>query len=317
MVHKQKQGTYVSSVAVIVLNWNDYKDTAECVLSLKRTKYPNIEIILVDNGSNDGSDIQLERDFPGLKLIKLQRNGGYAAGNNAGIRFALERQAEYILILNNDVVVEPDFLSPMVALAEKNPAAGIVTCKAFFQSKNGRVYCTAGSFSWLRCAGVALAPRHREYEGEVEYISGCILLIRRDVFDTVGMLDERFFMYFEDLEFSRRVCRHFKLFYTPRGVVYHKSGGGDGWTNYTETYLYYTARNRFWVFRQEQLWYRSYVFLYSLVNALAKSLVVFIHSLSRHGHHKRLRTRLLALWQGLFDGLFKKPPQQYAIVKYK
>jgi len=248
---QQIKGAKIPQIIAIVLNWNGYADTAKCVLSLQQAAYSSLKIIMVDNGSTDGSAAKLEQTFPDLTLIKLPRNLGYAAGNNAGIKAALEFDTEYLLVLNNDVVVDKNFLLPMVALAEKNPSWGIVTCKAFLQSHPQRIYCTAGSFSRIRCAGVPLSRRYLDREGEVNYISGCVLLVKKKVFETVGLFNEKFFMYCEDLEFARRVVKQFKLAYTPQGIVYHKSGGGDRWKNYTETYLYYTTRNRFWVFQNE------------------------------------------------------------------
>lgn len=292
-------------VVAVVLNWNGYDDTAKCVLSLQKAAYANLQIILVDNASTDGSAGRLERDFPELPFIKLSHNGGYAAGNNAGIKLALERRADYVLVLNNDVIVNPGFLWPMVELAEKNPSAGVVTCKALLQSGNGRIYCTGGNISRLRCAGISLPSRSRDHEGEVQFISGCILLVRRKVFETIGCFDERFFMYFEDVEFSRRVKKHFKLFYTPKGVVYHKSGGGSKWKNYTETYLYYTARNRLWVFQSESPAYRLYVILYGFLNAFAKSAVIAAHSFPSRQQAKPSGKRLFALWRGMRDGILR------------
>lgn len=296
-------------VIAVVLNWNGYDDTAKCVLSLQKAAYANLQIILVDNASTDGSAGRLQQDFPALPFLKLSHNGGYAAGNNAGIKLALERQADYVLVVNNDVIVEPDFLTPMVELAEKNPAAGVVTCKALLQSGNGRIYCTGGNISRLRCGGIPLPPHERDREGEVQFISGCILLARREVFEKAGSFDERFFMYFEDVEFSRRVNRQFKLIYTPRSIVYHKSGGGDKWKNYTETYLYYTSRNRLWVFQNESRAYRAYVLLYGFLNAFAKSAVIAAHSLAAQRHENRSGQRLLALWRGMRDGMFQNPAQ--------
>jgi hypothetical protein len=293
-------------ITAVVLNWNGYKDTVNCVQSLKQVAYSNLEIIIVDNGSTDGSAEKLERIFPDLMLIKLSQNGGYAAGNNAGIRFALERGAEYVLVLNNDVIVEKDCLFPMVELAGNDTAIGVVTCRAFLQSDHQRIYGTAGGFSRWRCIGAPLPPRLRGRECEVNFISGCILLVKRKVFETVGLFDEKLFMYFEDVEFSRRVGKQFKLAYTPKGLAYHKSGGGDRWRNYTETYLYYTTRNRFWVFRDEPLWYRVYVTLYGILNAFAKSVVI-ITNLPAKSSRNQAGKRLEALWRGLIDGLLKNP----------
>lgn len=207
-----------------------------------------------------------------------------------------------MLIINNDVIVEPNFLSPMIALAHGKEDAGIVTCAAYFQSNRRRFYCTAGRFSRLLCAGVPLSAEEQITEREVDYISGCILLVKRKVFETVGLLDERFFMYYEDLDFSERVKNKFKLLYTPKGVVYHKSGGGDRWDVYTDTYLYYTMRNRFWIFGESPTYYKTYVFLFSLVNASLKSAVIVIASLLKFRSNKTAQ-RLASIWRGVYHGI--------------
>jgi hypothetical protein len=293
-------------VAIIVLSWNGLDDTVACLTSLRQISYPHFYVIVVDNGSTDGSPDKLARLFPEVVLLRREVNGGYAAGNNEGIRYAIDHGADLILILNNDVVAEPGFLLPMVQEALSERAPGVVTCKALFQSDTRRVYCTGGHFSKWRCSGKPLSPALTSSVCEVEYVSGCILLVRRSVFETVGLFDERFFMYCEDLEFSLRVRTRYPILYTPSGVVYHRSGGGSTWTDYTPTYLYYTTRNRFWVFRNERLWYRIYVFFYGLLNTLAKSGAL----IARYGLRGKPGTgtseKLGALWRGFLHGVITK-----------
>jgi hypothetical protein len=274
---------------------------------LENASYPALRIVIVDNNSDDGSAAKLSARFPYTPFLRREFNGGYAAGNNDGIRHALQQGADYVLLINNDVVVEPDFLLPMVELAESNSEIGMVTCKAFFQSNRERIYCTAGYFSRWRCAGVSLPPRERDREGEVSYISGCILLVKRKVFETAGLLDEKFFMYYEDVEFARRVRERYKLAYAPSGAVYHKSGAGDRWENYTETYLYYTTRNRFWAFRRESYLYQIYVFLFSILNVLGKAFVIIANPPAQR-NRRTASKKLSALWRGLRDGVFSNPP---------
>lgn len=289
-------------VFAVVLNWNAAADTIKCVDSLLATANPGLKLVLVDNASTDGSADILINKFPKIHLIVQPFNGGYAAGNNAGIRYALQNGAEYVLVINNDVVVERNFLLPMLAAANADTMIGIVTCKAFFSSDPEKIYCTGGRFSRFRCSGAPMNRSEVNKSSEVSYVSGCILLIRRNVFEASGLLDEKYFMYFEDLEFSRRVADRFKLYYTPDGVVYHKSGGGDSWKNYSEFYLYYNTRNRFWAFRDEKIFYRCYVVLFSLSLALFKSLVILFYEVQgKYGSGSLSRVR--AIWKGVKDGL--------------
>jgi GT2 family glycosyltransferase len=302
----QQPSTKLPRVAVVVLNWNGYEDTAACVISLQQATYANLQIILVDNGSTDGSAEKLERTFPGLTLIKLAQNGGYAAGNNAGIRAALAQAADYILVLNNDTTVEKGFLNPMVQAAERDPAIGIVTCKVYYRSEPNRIYAAGGTFKRWLCTGIndrqweidVQGANHQESEREITFAPGCAQLIRRSVFEKIGLLDERFFLYFEDLEFSRRVNESFRLIYVPGAGIYHKSGAGTKWASYTPTYLYYHTRNRLWVFKEEPWFYRAYVLGFTVLNALAKTLVI-IHSRQDNG----LRGRIRAIWRGVKDGV--------------
>jgi len=294
------------SVAIVVLNWNGLEDTLACITSLLRISYHRCSIIVVDNGSTDGSPDTIASLFPQLPLIRREINGGYAAGNNTGIRYAMERGADFVLVVNNDVVVDPDFLQPMIDQALSKLSPGIVTCKALFQTDTSRVYCTGGRLSKWRCSGKPLPLSKISTVCEVQYVSGCILLVRRDVFETVGFLDEQFFMYGEDLEFSLRAGKLYRMVYTPSGVVYHKSGGGTAWMNYTPTYLYYTTRNRFWIFSNERFQYRSYVFLYNFLNLVAKSIVIVASYGLRIDSRPGVRKRLEALWKGFLHGIMAK-----------
>ena len=286
----------------MVLNWNRPVDTVDCVRSLHNAESPGLEIIVVDNGSTDDSVAQFEAKLAGVPLIRRSTNGGYAAGNNVGIRRALTDGADYVLILNNDVIVTPGFLPPMLAEAEADASVGIVTCDARFQSDHSRSYPTAGRISKLRGAGVALSSRDRAQRSIVDFVSGCILLVRRAVFEKVGFLDESFFMYFEDVEYSRRVGRAFRMVYTPEATVYHLSGGGDSWARQTPTYLHYMARNRFLAFHNERPLYRAYLLLVGWAAATAKSGAILLRSF-RPGRISTAREQLSALWSGLWEGM--------------
>ena len=291
-----------SVVFAVVLNWNGAEDTIKCIDSLLEAKDPFLEVVIVDNASTDGSVQRLTEAFPAIPLIRRPSNGGYAAGNNAGIRYAIDHGADYVLLVNNDTIVEHGFLRPMIAAAAGDESIGVVTCKAFFQSNRNKIYCTGGSFSWLRCSGAPMRSDRVDTPDGVSYVSGCILLVKRNVFETLGLLDERYFMYFEDLEFSRRVAKRFKLYYTPKGIVYHKSGGGDSWKNYSELYLYYNTRNRFWAFRDENGLYRSYVVFFSLSLAVVKSIAIMAYGL-RERDDSGPFIRVRAIWRGVKDGL--------------
>jgi len=310
--HNQSQFPQMPTIYAVVLNWNGYEDTAKCLASLRHATFSNLKIVLVDNGSTDGSAELLEHAFPEKVMLKLPHNGGYAAGNNAGIRFALDNGADYVLVLNNDVVVEKNFIQPMLELFGREPSAGLVTCKVYYESEPERIYAAGGSFSRWLCTGVNdrqgkldSATNHlKDDEHEITFVPGCLFLARREVFEKIGMMDEKFFLYFEDLDFSRRVQSRFRLYYTPSGKVYHKSGAGLNWASYTPTYYYYHTRNRLWAFEEDTLFYRVYVFLFTLLNATAKTITLLLHAhRGNRVREPRTRQKVFALWRGVMDGI--------------
>ncbi len=296
-------------VCAVVLNYGGARDTIECVRSLQDAGYPNLEIVVVDNASPDGSAEVIRQALPSVPLLAEPVNTGYAGGNNVGIEWALRRGTDLILITNNDVIFEKGFLEPMVDILQVHQDVGVVTCKVFYQSARDQIFSGAGSFSRLFCSGLnhggvsKPSPRCEE-ECEIEFVCGVLLLVRREVFERVGLFDDRYFMYFEDVEFSRRVLTHYRMMYTPRGVAYHKSGGGKGWHSYTDLYLYYHTRNRLWVFAGEPLYYRFYVVAFTLANAVAKGGVVLLNYTREPQMNRK---RLSALARGIIDGVFKSP----------
>ena len=292
-------------VWAVVLNYNGLRDTEMCIHSLRESGYLSLDIVVVDNASPDGSGDALARLFPEIPVLRPGRNGGYGAGNNAGIRFALARGAKYILVVNNDVVVQKGFLEPMVGMLERDAGIGVVNGKVFYLSEPGKLFSALGEFNRWMCTGLnvgrdAAGCRSTTLECDVDYVCGVLLLVRREVFETVGLLEESFFMYFEDVEFSRRVLKRYRLAYTARAIAYHKSGGGKGWKSYTELYLYYHTRNRLRVFRKESRTYRAYVAGFTIANAAAKAAVIARNCVSDPA--KMLR-QWKALWRGLTDGL--------------
>lgn len=300
-----KSTTRPPRVAAVILNYRGVEDTKKCVLSLQQCGNQNLEIILVDNASGDGGAEQLASTFPDLPLLIQPTNLGYAGGNNAGIRYALRKNVDYILISNDDVVVENRFLDPMLAVMERDTGIGVVSPKVFYASSPQEVFAAVGEFSWWLCTGLDKgrdeeACRSSTLERDVDYVPGVLLLVRREVFETVGLFDERFFMYFEDVEFSRRVRTRYRMVYTARSVAFHKGGAGKGWRNYSELYLYYHTRNRIWAFRDEVWLYRLYVVLFTLSNAIAKAAVI---SFSYFHSPRKTRRQWKALYSGFLDGV--------------
>ena len=221
----------VPKVAIIILNWNNYADTKECLKSLENLTYPNYEIIVVDNGSTDGSAARLEAEFPQFKFIKNEENLGFAGGCNVGIRYSLEEDADSVLLLNNDAVLEPSSLEPAVETLFSSKEVGIVGGKIKNYFKRDRIDSVGvrrilWPIGFMRSEGTGRLDRGQfKDRAELTATSGALMLIKREVFDAVGLLPESFFLGGEDIDFCLSAReRGFKVVYEPRFVAYHKVG---------------------------------------------------------------------------------------------
>jgi len=139
-------------VSIIILNWNGKEDTIKCLQSLRKTRYSNYEIVVVDNGST-GDDVKVLGEIFGdyIHIIKNDRNYEFAEGNNIGMRYALKKDTDYILLLNNDTVVDPEFLTELVTMAESDPRFGILGSKIYFYDNPNKIWFAGGNISLWRC----------------------------------------------------------------------------------------------------------------------------------------------------------------------
>lgn len=228
--HKKSTSAVRPKVSIIILNWNSYEVTRDCLLSLEKINYPNYEVVLVDNGSVDGSADKLRHQFPSARLIRNETNLGFAGGNNVAMRDVLARGADYLLLLNNDTIVAPDFLDQLIGGAETKPEIGLVNPKILYYDPADRIWYAGGSYklgwSFARHLGV-----HRVDNGkynrvrEVSFVTGCALLVKTEVVRKIGLLDEVFFFGFEDLDWCVRAMREgFRALYVPSAVVWHREG---------------------------------------------------------------------------------------------
>jgi GT2 family glycosyltransferase len=251
------------SVHVIVLNWNGERVIAPCLASLLRVSDPPLEIIVVDNASTDDSAAVVRRDFPGVELIVNESNLLFAAGNNVGVRRALERGARCILLLNNDTEVEPIFAARLLAALESDPRAGVAGPKILYYDDPKRIWYGGGGFYPI--IGV---PRHVDIRrldgsvpdrrGETEWVSGCTMLIRREVIEEIGLLDPSYTIYCEDVDFCLRARRAgWRCLYEPESRVWHKvsSSSGGGMTPFKLENRIASTRRLFARFRSP--WWRA------------------------------------------------------------
>lgn len=208
-------------VFVIILNYNGMDVLKRCLLSVFKSEYPNLEIVLVDNNSTDGSLEMAKSTFSKPIFIRNEENLGFAAGNNVGIRFALERMADFVVLLNNDTEVEKDFLEKLVAMALRQPEAGILS-PVIFDGNTRQIWFAGGQLNWWTMKAKHETAARTEEFYETDFITGCAMLVRKEVFREIGLLDEDYFLYWEDADFSWRARKAgFKLGVVSDSWVYH------------------------------------------------------------------------------------------------
>jgi GT2 family glycosyltransferase len=246
-----------SAVYVVMLNWNSYKFNAECIRSFQSSTLKPERIVVVDNGSTDGSIERLEAEFDEelVHIVRNAKNEGFARGMNTGIRCALSLGAELVFSVNNDTVVDPDCLRLLTKAIISEPCAGIAGPAILFHNSPERIWQAGGYFKKLR-AGVTVPGKGRTIQElapsvtRVSFLTGCAVLIRREVFEKIGYLDTSYFFYSEDLDFDLRVLAGgFTLLFVPSAKVWHKIDevAKDRTSPYV---LYHLARSSIMVFRK-------------------------------------------------------------------
>lgn len=218
------------SVSIVLLNWNGLSDTRECLESLRHISYPNFRTIVVDNGSREDEGAALESEFGGfIDVLRQPENLGFAGGANAGIKRALDGGAEYVLLLNNDTVVEPDFLGALVRTAQELPDLAAACPKTYFYGEPRTIYSTGGSVSVWR--GVAKQTgRGEKDKGQYDelarrdYADGVCMLMPRTAIERVGLLDEQYFAYWEETDWCARAReKGLQCYYVPQAKIWHKA----------------------------------------------------------------------------------------------
>jgi GT2 family glycosyltransferase len=334
-------------VAIILLNWNGWRDTIECLESLYQITYPIFDVIVVDNGSEDESIEKIKKycegkieveskffeydlrnkpikiieymraeiegklgkekeivDLPSNKkliLIKNEKNHGFCGGNNIGMEYAMKAlNSDYILLLNNDTVVDKEFLTELLKVAESNSKIGIVGSKNYFYGEPNIIQFAGGvidySFGEARSIGVGSIDEGQYDEiGEVDFVDGSALLIKKEVVEKAGMLDPDYFTYWDDPDFCVRAYKSgYKTVYVPKARMWHKVSGTSG--RVSSLFVYYTTRNKFLFIKKNTLKYQflKFSFLFFLIRVPLSLGSFLIH---RQWHQTK------AFIKGIIDGV--------------
>jgi GT2 family glycosyltransferase len=213
-------------VEVVVLNWNGWRDTLACIASLQRLDYPNFGLVVVDNGSTDGSQGQIEAQYPDIKVLQTGANLGFGGGCNAGIRLALALGADYVWLINSDATVDAAALTELVRLADVQPLAGAVGSVLYEADQPEQIQLWGGGKVHLWTG----SSRHQTRPAQLDFVSGASMLLRRNALEQVGMFDDQaFFMYWEDSDLGFRLRQGgWQLAVAEKSRVWHKLSASLG-----------------------------------------------------------------------------------------
>ncbi len=222
-----RKSSNVPAVYAVILTFNHYDDTRECLESLQKTDYEDLSIVVVDNGSSDGTPHRIRADFPDVQVIETGRNLGVPWGYNIGFSYALRAGAEYILMLNNDTVVDPQMLRHLVNAAQASPNVGILMPKVLYYDKPEVIWAAGGRYRVFPPAHVIVGRDRPSTAFDkpfyLEYALSCGLLIHRRAFEKAGLFDPGYFFYFDDWDFSQRVRAHgLQIIFVPEARMWHK-----------------------------------------------------------------------------------------------
>ncbi len=299
----------VDRVLALVLNWNGAADTLDCLDSLKVQTHCALDVLVLDNGSTDDSVTEIRTAWPDLELVATGVNLGYAGGNNVGLRIALERRVPFVLVLNNDTVLEPDCVESLVRAARAHSEAAALSPKSFIYERAidqpRTIYCAGGGWDGT---GYPRMIGFREPDGpafararEVEWLNGCAILLRREALERIGLFDERFFHTFEDTDWSLRARRAgWTLRVEPAARLAHRISRSLG-SSQTPAYLYYYTRNHL-LFAETH--FRGLQRVHATIGVLVRGLRALRRTARKRPAHAPAVRRAMA--QGVSDYLARR-----------
>lgn len=297
----------MDKIYAVILNWNGAKDTINCIQTIESQKQAQLEIIVIDNGSIDNSVQTIQEHYPLIKIFENHRNLGYAGGMNVGIKYAIDQGANYVLLLNNDTLADPDMVSKLL---ESMDDTGVASPIIFYADHPEKIWSIGGNINPILLeltqphGNMTISPR---FTLERDFLTGCALLIHKDVFLKVGYFDERFFPgYYEDLDFCLRVKRSgFSLKLVPEAKLWHKVSQSSGGDKSNRVYFLMARNSGLYFKKNMRFWNAPFIIIYRLGSALKKSVNLL--------KNKNLPA-LSAYWLGLiygWTGLMKNHEKKY------
>lgn len=267
-------------VGIVILNWNNFSDTKETLLAIKKQTYSNFEVVIVDGRSSDNSTHRVQKLFPQYHYIYLTKDSGYSGGNNAGIKYLLSRKVNYILSMNNDVIMNSDCLENLVLYLKSNKTVGIVGPRMYsysnrdmFQRSGGyvNIFKSKPMPKWIK-ESEATDELNNPYE--VKKLPGALILLKSEVIQKIGLMDENFFLYYGDTDWQKRVSdAGYKQIAVPQAKAYHKVSATTG--RGSMKVLYYDSRDFLnYVFKHHGF----FVLVYSFIKSYLQRMIQIINS---------------------------------------
>lgn len=266
-------------ISLITINYKQAAVTCDLLASIRTLTYPAVEVIVVDNGSQDDIAERIQRgNYPNVTLVKSAENLGFSGGNNLGIQHA---RGDYYFFINNDTIVTPDLLEQLLIPFRENPAVGVVCPKIRFYDEPTTIqyagYHPLNQYTG-RTWSVGLMEQDRgqyDQSGPTWFAHGAAMLVSRAVLERAGSFEDSFFLYYEELDWSARIRRAgFQIYYQAKALIYHRESMSVGKSNHLK--VYYHTRNRLWFMRRNVSGMPLRIFyLYYFLLALPKALIQY------------------------------------------
>lgn len=295
-----------SKVAVIVLNWNGRDDTLECLDSVYKMNYPRLEVIVVDNGSSDNSVPAIRERFKDVLLIENKVNLGFCGGYNIGIKYALSREPDYLLILNNDALAGQSLIKELKAVVDSDPLIGAVSPIITFYDDQELIYFSGTKIDWGNGDFRAQYPRQfiesAKEPIDIDFTGWCATFMKREVMEKAGLLDEQFFAYYDDADWGVR-CRAggLRTVLYPKKLARHKVSNSTG-GSFSPSVYFYLFRNRLFFMRKHGSFLRKLQFSFCYVRDSYKKY----KSLLKDNERERAMAVIDAFWSALHNCVREK-----------
>lgn len=282
---------------IITVNWNREEDTRQCLQSFNNDDGILYNFLLVDNGSIDSSGDNLRREFPHVHIIRNEKNLGFAAGFNRGIEFALNHGADYLLLVNNDTEADPEMMKFLLSAISDDQNIGVLSPIIYYFNNKNKIWSQGGFINPIllekfqhQLSIKIIEPSYRTF------FTGCCLFLKKEVIEDVGLFDESFFLYYEDLDYSLRIMKKgIKMKVVPQAKIWHKVATSSGGSNSPQERYYMAKSSALYFKKHMNMWQTPLILLYRLGSA-------FLWTLKLLGSHQYRSCRFY--WKGLFDGWF-------------